>query len=411
MQYKFKRLLNIRSWIWLLVIALAACSPSAPATIPPTIVPSATPLPTLASREAQVQSVEIQILQSDLPQVSAVVHGNLTESCATLGESQVQYASNTFHIKVYVNSPSDIGCVQSTTPFNTTIPLDTKNLPAGNYAVIANGVSMSFTLPIENPTPSPEPTLALSVPTSAACIDSAAFVSDITIPDNSVLAADTAFTKIWQLKNTGSCTWDSSYLVAYISGAAMSQQPGYWIVLQGQTVAPGQTVDVSVEMTSPVDNGNYVSYWGLKKVDGPFLPIAGGANGKSFYVKIKVNNGRADGNVTAASITIEPEQGSGAACTADSTYFAHASITTDGAASVAYEIDSTAGQTAAGFFQSSPMGPVSPSVTGALNFDQADTKMIDLRFVGPYPYPDNITVLLWINHSDWYQGKLSCDAS
>jgi hypothetical protein len=189
----------------------------------------------------------------------------------------------------------------------------------------------------------------------------------------------------------------------------MSQQPGYWIVPQGQTIPPGQTVDISVGMTSPVDNGNYVSYWGLKKGDGPFMPIAGGANGKSFYVKIKVNNGRLDGNVTAASITIEPEQGSGPACTADSTYFVHVSITTNGTASVAYEIDSTAGQTTAGFFQPSPRGPVSPSVTGTLNFDQADTKTIDLRFVGPYPYPDNITVLLWVNHSDWYQGKLSCD--
>ena len=410
MQYIFKRSLNVQSWVWLLIIALAACSPAAPATLPPTVIPSVTTVPTLASREAQVQSVEVQISQSNPPKASAVVHGNLTESCATLGESQVQYVSNTFQIRVYVNSPADIGCVQSTTPFDTTIPLDTKELPAGSYTVTANGVSTTFTLPVETPTFTPEPPV-VAAPTSSACIDSAAFVTDVTIPDNSVLTADTAFTKTWRLKNTGSCTWDSGYLVAYMSGAAMSQQPGYWIVPQGQNVAPGQTVDVSVGMTSPVDNGNYVSYWGLKKVDGPFIPIAGGANGKSFYVKIKVNNGRVDGNVTAASITIEPEQGSGPACTADSTYFVHASITTDAAASVPYEIDSTAGQTTAGFFQSSPMGPASPSVTGTLNFDQADTKTIDLRFVGPYPYPDNITVLLWVNHSDWYQGKLSCDSN
>jgi hypothetical protein len=251
----------------------------------------------------------------------------------------------------------------------------------------------------------------MAVPTSSACIDSAAFGTDVTIPDNSVLTAETAFTKTWRLKNTGSCTWDSSYLVAYISGAAMSQQPGYWIVKQGQSIAPGQTVDISVGMTSPVDNGNYVSYWGLKKVDGPFMPIAGGTNGNSFYIKIKVNNGWVDGNVTAASIAIQPEQGSGPVCTANSTYFVHTSVTTDGAASVAYEIDSSAGQTAAGFFQSSPTGPVSPSVKGTFVFDQADTKTIDLRFVGPYPYPDNITVLLWVNHSHWYQAKLSCDSN
>ncbi len=411
MQYWFKQSLNIRSLVWLMVIVLAACSPAAPTTLPPTVVPSTTPAPALTRREAQVQSVEVQISQSNPAQVSAVVHGNLTESCATLGEGQVQYTANTFQITVYVSSPADIGCVQSTTPFDTTIPLDAKDLSAGSYTVIANGISTVFTLPIENSTPSPEPTLEMSVPTSSACIDSAAFVTDVTIPDNSVLAADTAFTKTWRLKNAGSCTWDNTYLVAYISGAAMSQQPGYWIVPQGQTVAPGQTVDISVGMTAPVENGNYVSYWGLKKVDGSFMPITGGANGKSFYVKIKVNNGRVVGNVTAACITIQPEQGSGPACTADSTYFVHASITTNGAASVTYEIDSTAGQIPAGNFQTSPTGPISPSVTGTLVFEQADTKTIDLHFVGPYPYPDNITVLLWVNHSDWYQGKLACDSN
>ena len=412
MQHIFKPSLYIRSWIWLLVIVLTACSPSAPATVPPTIIPSLTALPTPAHREAQVQSVEVQISQANPPQVSAVVHGNLTESCATLGESQVQYISNAFQITVYLNSPADLGCIQSTTPFDVTIPLDTRDLPAGNYTVTANGMKAAFKLPIENPTPSLEPTLAMSVPTNSACIDSAAFITDVTIPDNSVLDPNTAFTKTWRIKNTGTCTWDSNYLVTYISGATMSQQPGYWIVPQGQTVAPGETVDINVGMTSPAHNGSYVSYWGLKKENGQLMPVQGGVNYRSFYVKIEVHNGvPTSGNITAASIAIEPEQGSGPACTADSTYFVHASITTDAATSVVYEIDSSAGQTAAGFFQSSPMGRVSPSVTGTLSFDQAATKAIDLRFVGPYPYPDNITVLLWVNHGDWYQSKLSCDAS
>jgi hypothetical protein len=65
----------------------------------------------------------------------------------------VQYESNAFQITVYANSPADIGCVQATTPVEATIPLDTKDLPAGSYTVAANGVSAIFTLPLENPTP------------------------------------------------------------------------------------------------------------------------------------------------------------------------------------------------------------------------------------------------------------------
>jgi hypothetical protein len=402
----FKQSLSIGLWIWLFVFALTACAPAVPATFPLTAIPSATAVQQTASREAQIQSVELKTSQMDQLRVSAVVYGNLTESCATLGESQVQYAANTFHITVYANSLADIGCAQVTTPFETTIPLDTKDLPAGSYIVIANGVSAVFTLPEEIPTATAIPT-AVMAPTNSVCTDSAAFIKDVTIPDNSELASNTAFTKSWRLKNTGTCTWDSSYLVAYISGAAMSQQPGYWIMSQGQTVSPGQTVDVSVGMTSPVETGSYASYWGLKKVDGPFMPVQGGANGDSFYVKIKVNNGITPGNVTVASIDIESEQGSGPACTADSTYLVHASITTNGATTVTYEIDSTAGQTPAGYFQMAD-GAEPLSIPGTFVFDQADTKTINLRFVGPYSYPNNITMLLWINGSDWYQAKLSC---
>ena len=95
-------------------------------------------------------------------------------------------------------------------------------------------------------------------------------------------------------------------------------------------------------------------------------------------------------------------------CTADATYFVHAYITADGPTTADYEINSTAGQIAAGNFHASPTHELSPVVTDILVFDDADTKMINLRFVGPYPYPDNIAMLLWVNHSDWYQTKLSC---
>ncbi|HLO16678.1 MAG TPA: hypothetical protein VK206_17725, partial [Anaerolineales bacterium] len=194
----FKQLLERSLWFCLLAVVLAACSPAVPAPLP-TVMPSATSVPETVSRDAQVQSVEVQTSPTDPPQVTAVVHGNLMESCATLGESQVQYASNTFQITVYVNSPAGIGCAQVTTPFETTILLDTKDLPAGSYTVIVNGVSAVFTLPVETAIPSPLPTTASNpVPTAAPgslpCTDSAKFMADITIPDNMMVAPNTAFT-------------------------------------------------------------------------------------------------------------------------------------------------------------------------------------------------------------------------
>jgi Ig-like domain from next to BRCA1 gene len=250
---------------------------------------------------------------------------------------------------------------------------------------------------------------ATTSPAVSECQDAARYISDDSI-DGTTYPPNTPFTKSWTVKNTGSCTWDDRYLVSYISGATMTQQPGYWIVPPGQTVTPGHTVNISIGMTSPIEGGNYRSYWGLKKVDAPLIPIQGGANGNSFYVRIKVNEGGGDdaGKVSAASIAIELEQGSGMACTADATYFVHAYITADGSTTASYEIDSTAGQIAAGYFEGLNDRDLSPTVSGTMVFDQADTKTISLRFVGPYPYPDNINVILRVNGGEFYNAKLSC---
>jgi len=276
------------------------------------------------------------------------------------------------------------------------------NINDANPQKVADGSFITVipygTIPIPLPT-------AVPVPTTTGCQDAAEYIRDDGI-DGTTYAPNTAFTKTWTVKNTGTCTWDSSYLVFQISGAFMTQQPGYWIVPQDQTVEPGQTVNISVGMTSPPENGNYRSYWGLKNGDGQVMPIEGGANGNSFYVDIDVNNGDGSGEVTATAIDITPEQGSGEACTAGSTYFVHAYITTGGPATVYYEIGSTAGQISAGYFEDN--GELTPYVTGTLVFERADTRTVNLRFVGPFPYPDDITVNLRVDGGEWISAPLHC---
>ncbi len=400
------KLLHIRRFLIILGIGLSACAPLVP-TDTVNVLTTPLPMPQTTIREAQVLSVDVEVSDTNPPQAHAVVKGNLAESCATLAPSQVSYASNVFEIKVYAASPTDRGCVQLTAPFETTVALDVRQLPAGSYTVVANGVSAVFSLPSGKPAPTAAPT---AVPTSIGCVDSAAFVSDVTIPDNTELGPNVPFTKTWRLRNTGSCLWNSRYLVSYLSGTTMTQQPAYWFLRDDQTVAPGHTVDVSIGMTSPVQSGKYGSSWGLRNEAGELMPIQGGARGNSFYVKIVVKDvgEGASGDITASSIDIELEQGSGAACSADATYFVHAYITADGPTSASYEIESSAGQIPAGNFQVGSSGALDPVEYGNAVFDAAGTKTISLRFVGPYPYPDDITVMVRVNDGDWHSTKLSC---
>jgi hypothetical protein len=406
------KLVQIMGSTILAALLLTACIPSlaaSPALGVPTGDPRGMPLSSMG--EAQVLSVEVLQQPGSRPPVTAIVGGILTQSCASLGGWDVNAVSNIFVVTLYVVTPNESGCVQTKSPFETVVPLNTADLPPGMYTVTANGVSTYFTIPAANEATRAAPTAVPSAaPTQAACSDAATFVSDVTIPDQSVLAPGVAFTKTWKLKNSGTCTWDSSYLVSWISGTTMTQQPGYWIVQGGQTVAPGQNVDVSVGMTAPVQNGSYASYWGLRQENGSLMPIAGGAHGDSFYVKIKVDDGSnpPSGHVTNASIDVGLEQGSGAICTADSTYFVHAYITADGPTTANYEIGSTAGQIPAGYFETSGTSGPSPYVTGAVTFNEADTKTISLRFVGPYPYPDDITMTFRVNGGTWHNAKVMC---
>jgi len=80
-----------------------------------------------------------------------------------------------------------------------------------------------------------------SAPVVRGCQDAVQYISDDGL-DGTTYAPNIPFTETWRLKNTGSCTWDSNYLVYQLSGAFMTQQPSYLLVPQGETVAPGQTV-------------------------------------------------------------------------------------------------------------------------------------------------------------------------
>jgi hypothetical protein len=120
--------------------------------------------------------------------------------------------------------------------------------------------------PTETPTPAPTATIAApSTPTTgvvyattAGC-DNSLYVSDVTIPDGTTLAAGSTFTKTWSIKNTGTCSWTSTYQIKFASGS----QLGGASTAIGSAVAPGNSINVSVSMTAPSTSGTYTGYWRL----------------------------------------------------------------------------------------------------------------------------------------------------
>jgi hypothetical protein len=123
------------------------------------------------------------------------------------------------------------------------------------------------------------PSATLS-PTAANCTNLASFVSE-TVADLTYIAPGTAFTKIWTLKNAGTCTWGSGYALVFDSG---DQMGGPASVPMTASVPPGAVYNFTVNLTAPATLGQYQGYWKLQSPQGIRFGID--AAGKAFWVRI-----------------------------------------------------------------------------------------------------------------------------
>ncbi len=142
---------------------------------------------------------------------------------------------------------------------------------------------------------SPVNSLPIS-PVQGAC-DNAVYVSDVTIPDNTVVAPGQVFDKTWALMNTGSCAWTTAYSAIFVSGEKM----GGSATLLTQAVPSQQQGNVTVKLTAPTTAGTYTGYWRLANSQGS-------AFGQQVSVVIVVSG--------SGTVTVTPTAGSSTAATA-----------------------------------------------------------------------------------------------
>jgi uncharacterized protein YkwD len=117
---------------------------------------------------------------------------------------------------------------------------------------------------------SASPTVGTLQPANAAdCTNSASFVADVTIPDNTNVAGGTTFTKTWRVSNTGTCTWGPDYKLTHYS----DQRLGAPASVPLPITSPGQTADIAVDLVAPNDNGNYRGNFVIKNPAGLIMKI------------------------------------------------------------------------------------------------------------------------------------------
>ncbi len=147
--------------------------------------------------------------------------------------------------------------------------METRALACGLLTILlSTACSMAEFVPGSlSETPQPSATIvetpdATGTPTIC---DSLTFIADVTIPDGTQVKAGQEFVKTWRVKNTGYCTWKTSYVLAW--GFGDSKMGGQTTPLAVE-VAPNTMTDISVALKAPVTSGSYHSYWHLQNTAG-----------------------------------------------------------------------------------------------------------------------------------------------
>ena len=144
-------------------------------------------------------------------------------------------------------------------------------------SAIAAAATAAALAPQITPSPTAQP---------ADCTDRAVLSADVTYPDGARVPGGKSFLKTWRLRNSGTCTWNSAYSLVYVRGEQMG---GDTAVPFPGDVKPGDSAELSVNLTAPGNRGTYRGYWQLRNQAGKDFGIGGRGDG-SFWVEIAVTS-------------------------------------------------------------------------------------------------------------------------
>ncbi len=235
-------------------------------------------------------TLSARLQQKDMESISSAVVQTL--SAANL-QSQLQPTANSAELVA------------------TSVAQTVEALNAQNQAVAPTAVPYVYVVP---PTSTPYP-----------CYSARAW--DITVPDNTPFSLNQTFNKTWRFKNVGSCTWNTSFRLAFYSGNQLNA-PSY--VYLPHSVPPGGTVDITVPMQAPSYAGTFTGYWGIYTDANHFfgkvwVKITTGSPVPAYFAVTNVTY--AIDHISQPITCPGPE---------DVTFHIQANITTNGAGTVTY---------------------------------------------------------------------------
>ena len=150
------------------------------------------------------------------------------------------------------------------------------------------------------PTGTPEATETPSgeVTGPDGCAYDSLYVADLTVPDNTEMAPGETFSKVWRVRNSGTCTWGAGIQLVYLSDDRMGSSGA----IDVPATAPDGSAELRLDLVAPTTAGAYLSTWRMRTQDGRWF-------GSRVFVKIAVVTTPSPTASPTATATISPTTG------------------------------------------------------------------------------------------------------
>jgi len=86
----------------------------------------------------------------------------------------------------------------------------------------------------------------------------------VTVWPGSYLTPGQSFQKTWRVLNSGDCAWPPGTVLVFVDGDQLTAPDQ----VEVEPLAPGETLDISVNMRAPSANGSYAATWQLQTANG-----------------------------------------------------------------------------------------------------------------------------------------------
>lgn len=301
----------------ILLSILAACTSR-------TTIQQGTLTPELKTGMAEIIAIEVLPVTQGEPMQRVLIQGSVPSSCAQLEEVSAERVDKIFSLTAAYSQSSFQNCDSTSVAFDKVINLDIANLDPGIYTVQAGNISTTFsiaeTIAVVNqtttePSPEPQPTESpagrvtepatptsqapvgpATIPITGDCNNKAAFYADVTIPDGTVFNQGEPFTKIWRIRNEGTCTITQEYSLVFAAGDPLDGP----LTSPMPEIAPGQTADLSINLAAPKQGGKYGANYEFRDPKGNRFGV--NSNGIDYiWVEIIVDWGNSQASTTGTT--------------------------------------------------------------------------------------------------------------